>query len=270
MSWYAMKRGWMDSPVFADEPYTEREAWEWIISEASYDGKKKFNISGFPEQLPMGCLSFSYSFLAKAWKWNKAKVCRVLKRYEEWGMIETEMKRQQSVVKVLNYTKYQPNKNDIETVNDTEVKRKTERKCNKHKEVKEVEEVKEDITPISPLKEMECFEDFWIMFPRQRRGNKEKAEIAYRKAIKENRATEKEIIDGVRKYQGSDEVQRGYAKGAAAWLNDDRWSVDYTVTQRDERKADYMDGLATATANIHSRLQEDTDQHGMGDGFPEW
>lgn len=71
------------------------------------------------------------------------------------------------------------------------------------------------------------FEKFWFEFPKQRRGNKQKAKSAYAKAIKEKRATEGEIYDGVQAYKNSDEVREGYGKGAAAWLNDDRWANNY-------------------------------------------
>jgi hypothetical protein len=48
---------------------------------------------------------------------------------------------------------------------------------------------------------------------------------AYLKATQ--RASEEEINEAVIRYAGSDEVARGYAKGAAAWLNDDRWKSIY-------------------------------------------
>ena len=73
------------------------------------------------------------------------------------------------------------------------------------------------------------FPEFWDLFPRQRRGNKDKAEAAYDRALKEKRAGEGEILYGVRCYAQSSEVAKGWAKGAAAWLNDDRWTVDYST-----------------------------------------
>lgn len=87
-------------------------------------------------------------------------------------------------------------------------------------------------TPISPKGDISLlvsvgrFEEWWDLFPRQRRGSRQKAEEAYLKALK--RATEQEIHDGTRRYAGSREVRDGYAKGAAAWLNDDRWTSDYS------------------------------------------
>ena len=83
-----------------------------------------------------------------------------------------------------------------------------------------------DSPPLAPQKP-DRFEEFWGQFPRQRRGNKAKAMKAYQAALAEGRATEAEILAGVAAYARSDEVQRGFGKGAQAWLNDDRWASDY-------------------------------------------
>ena len=72
------------------------------------------------------------------------------------------------------------------------------------------------------------FDEFWEQYPRQRRGSKQKAEAAYRSALKRG-ADEKDILSGLLRYACSDEVSRGYAKGAAAWLNDDRWTIEYEL-----------------------------------------
>lgn len=144
MSWYAMERGWMDSPVFSDDPYTDRESWEWLISEASYDGKKVFSVNGKPMVLPIGFLSFSYSFMAKAWKWDKTKVFRTLLRYKEWGMIETNMKHRQVIISICNYSKYQPGKLENETILAPNMKLEKDLICNKPKEGKNKERKKEE------------------------------------------------------------------------------------------------------------------------------
>ncbi|TXH10074.1 MAG: helix-turn-helix domain-containing protein [Spirochaetes bacterium] len=78
-----------------------------------------------------------------------------------------------------------------------------------------------------PEPEQNHFDEFWEAFPRQRRGSKDKAMKAYTSACL--RASEGAIIQGTHAYARSDEVARGYAKGAAAWLNDDRWTNDYTT-----------------------------------------
>ena len=74
----------------------------------------------------------------------------------------------------------------------------------------------------------ESFDRFWSIYPKQRAGSKDKAYNSFCKAIKDKRATEEQIIHSAELYAKSDEVKRGFAKGCAAWLNDDRFNNNYT------------------------------------------
>lgn len=94
------------------------------------------------------------------------------------------------------------------------------------------------------------FNEFWESFPRQRRGSKEKAQIAYQNALK--RAEKKDILDGTLQYSQSDEVARGFAKGAAAWLNDDRWTNDYSA-----KPQQFTGGMAGISASSRQRVRDD-------------
>jgi hypothetical protein len=140
MSWYKMHRGWQSHEAFADEPFTEREAWEWLIAEASYDGKKPFNVSGEPVILPRGKLSFSLSYMARAWQWEKSRADRYVKRIAKWGLIETQSERGQTVITICEYEKFQGNQNEDETQGGREqdAERDAERtNFKKDKEIKE-------------------------------------------------------------------------------------------------------------------------------------
>lgn len=79
----------------------------------------------------------------------------------------------------------------------------------------------------------ERFENFWIEYPRQRRGNKEKAYRAYCRVIKDGRATPEKLLEAAKDYAVSDEVKRGYAKGCEAWLNDDRFNIEYKKQEQE-------------------------------------
>lgn len=81
----------------------------------------------------------------------------------------------------------------------------------------------------------ESFDRFWEEYPKQRAGSKQKAYQAYCKAIKEKRATEEQIFKSVQNYKTCDEVKRGFAKGCAAWLNDDRFNNEY-VPEKEQRE----------------------------------
>ncbi len=70
------------------------------------------------------------------------------------------------------------------------------------------------------------FLEFWHVFPKQRAGSRERAFTAWNHAINRGNGSQV-IIEGAIAYAESEEVLRGYAKGAAAWLNDDRWTVNY-------------------------------------------
>lgn len=78
------------------------------------------------------------------------------------------------------------------------------------------------------------FEEFWKEYPKDRAGSKDKAFSAYERAIKEGRSTVERLLDSVKKYASSTEVERGFAKGCAAWLNDDRFNVRYEQKTQDD------------------------------------
>ena len=76
-----------------------------------------------------------------------------------------------------------------------------------------------------------AFEDFWSCYPKQRAGAKDKARTAFAAAVKRTGQFAFQIVAKAREYAKSDEVARGYAKGAQAWLNDDRFLQDYKPAQ---------------------------------------
>lgn len=85
----------------------------------------------------------------------------------------------------------------------------------------------------------EKFLQFWNVYPRHRRGNRENAWRSWQRALVEERATEDEILRGAKSYTASGPGE--FAKGAAAWLNDDRWTWQTTDTavRMDEEKQDW-------------------------------
>lgn len=105
--------------------------------------------------------------------------------------------------------------------------------------------VKEEGTNVPSYSE--TFLEFWNLYPKQRKDTKEKSHKAYTKALKEKRGTEAEILDGLRSYVMSRDVAEGMAKGTVAWLNNSRWTWDYSP-QKDERQDawDALDAWAIA------------------------
>lgn len=78
----------------------------------------------------------------------------------------------------------------------------------------------------------EEFEKFWQEYPKDRAGSKEKAYTAYCRVLKEGRATSLELVATAKQYAKSREVADGFAKGCAAWFNDDRFLIDYEKREK--------------------------------------
>lgn len=114
VGWYRMWRGWQSNPVFKQEPYTEREAWEWLIASAAYK-PTPVQVGGKPYILNRGQLTYSLRFMAQAWEWQKSTVERYLCKLRDWGMITSEIGTFQSVITICNYDKYQTLRDKNET-----------------------------------------------------------------------------------------------------------------------------------------------------------
>ena len=76
---FAVSRGIFEHEFFEDEPFTEREAWIWLIREAAWKPRKVRSPTG-PITIQRGQCSCSVRFLADRWKWSKSRVGRFLRR----------------------------------------------------------------------------------------------------------------------------------------------------------------------------------------------
>lgn len=98
------------------------------------------------------------------------------------------------------------------------------------------------------------FEKFWTIYPKQRCGSQGKALSAYKSAL--TRTTTEKIHEATVRYAASDEVARGFGKGAAAWLNDDRWTCDYQSPRTASvGKTTYFDSVKNAARAANDIIQ---------------
>lgn len=96
---------------------------------------------------------------------------------------------------------------------------------------KEIYKEKESITKNREIPEKnkefpDAFARFWGVYPKQRAGSKTSAYRAFEKAVSRGNDAEN-IIRAAELYAESQEVKKGFAKGCAAWLNDDRFLNQY-------------------------------------------
>ena len=70
---FAIDRGIFDHQIFAPEPYTEREAWIWMIGAAAWKAQR-VRVGRHTISLERGQLAFSTRFLASKFKWSQGKM----------------------------------------------------------------------------------------------------------------------------------------------------------------------------------------------------
>lgn len=105
-------RGLFDHVDFAPEPFTEREAWLWLISEAAWQPKRvRVGSNGAIVVLARGELAHSLRFLADKWQWSVKRVRGFLDRSEKQERITRKRAHDGAhdgaIITICNYDKYQ-------------------------------------------------------------------------------------------------------------------------------------------------------------------
>jgi len=99
------RRIW-DHPAFAASEFSEREAFLWLVSEASWK-PRTVRAGRAVVNLERGQLCASIRFMATAWTWSKSRVDRFLKRLEKQDMVRAESGTGQLIITLCNYDEYQ-------------------------------------------------------------------------------------------------------------------------------------------------------------------
>ncbi len=103
---YAIDRGVFEHPFFKAEPFTEREAWMWMIGEAAWRPTRvRINRAMF--DVKRGELVHAARFLARRWQWSEARVRRFLERLKLERMIDALASSEATRITICNYDDYQ-------------------------------------------------------------------------------------------------------------------------------------------------------------------
>lgn len=116
--YYVMKRGWMDHPIFRKEKFTEREAWEWLISEACYE-PHKYRAGNTMITLARGQVPTSYRKMAEKWGWGVNRVRGFLDLLKNESQIVCKTDTGSLIISICNYSKYQLGEEKTDTQTDT-------------------------------------------------------------------------------------------------------------------------------------------------------
>lgn len=102
---FAVARAVFDHPIFAPEPYTEREAWMWMVGAALWK-PKQVRAGRRMAMLQRGQLMYAERFLAEKWRWSKSSVRRFLIRLQSESMATLDVNRDATLITICNYEKY--------------------------------------------------------------------------------------------------------------------------------------------------------------------
>ena len=233
--------------MISDENYITVQGW--MVNELGLTGNELLCyalINGFCQD-GNSVFSGSSKYLCEWLNLTKPAVFSILKRLHEKGLID-KIEKNINGVRAVDYKTlpvvkklYHPGKETLPPGKETLP----------HNIVDNIED--------NNKKEIykESFEKFWNEFPKERIGNKEKAYSAWKRAIKEKRTTEEEIIQAAKQYANSDEVKRGYAKGCQAWINDYRFKVQYAKEENEKEEKNIK--IAIGTFYLDNSMKEYAD-----------
>lgn len=103
---YAVARSVWNNPMFADEPYTQREAWLWLIGAAAWN-EREVRGRGAPVRLQRGEFFFSLRFLEERWGWTKSRVERFLSMLEKRDAIRDAERDGVKIYSICKYDDFQ-------------------------------------------------------------------------------------------------------------------------------------------------------------------
>lgn len=205
-----LARDFWDDTAFRSEPFTQREAFLWFVTEASWKDRPR-RVGESVVNLKRGELAASVRFMAKAWQWTPAKVQRFLEKLKSSEKICLKTDTGLTVISVCKYDQYQnkPNSTDTGPIQD-----RYTTDTNENKGVIRGKE-KKDISS-----DPDGFDEFWNVVPRK--DAKGAARKAFKAAIK--KASLSDIVSGMRAYAKSRDGQDPkYTAMPSTWLNAERW-----------------------------------------------
>jgi hypothetical protein len=145
---FAVSRAVFDHPLFS-EPLNPREAWLWLISEASWEPRRR-KLNGQIITLGRGQLAASHRHLARTWKWDDARVTRFLKRLKSEAMIEAATETGITVIAICNYDRFQFGSHDREAASEAPSEASARQERGNTEEIKELK-----ISPAKPRRAKE-------------------------------------------------------------------------------------------------------------------
>lgn len=223
---FAVDRGIWDHPIFRRQPFSEREAFIWLVSAAAYK-PRRVRVGSAVIELDRGQLAHSLRHLAGLWMWPEPNVRRFLKRLKSDAMIDADSDAGATRVTICNYDRYQrvalPGDADSDAVSDAEPTQQRRKRENK--------EYKEDIytSDSAPPKARKHpwpsdYRDwFWRLYPKK--VEKKPAMAALDRVHASDKTPWEAIVAGIEALISHVDAQ--YHPAPHRWLRDERWNDEH-------------------------------------------
>lgn len=104
---FAVDRGiWEHDLLTGSEPFSRREAWLWLVSEAAWKPHRR-RVIGRTFDLHRGELVASLRFIASKWLWSEPRVRRFMASLISSEMIDAKTDAGVTVITICKYDEYQ-------------------------------------------------------------------------------------------------------------------------------------------------------------------
>lgn len=130
---YILDRDFWTDDTFEDEPFTEREAWHWLIAHASYE-PRRMRVGSRIIQIGRGQVAVSLRSLAETFGWSVGKLRNYTRILIDAEKISTECNTQLTIITLCNYDKFQNRAKNPSTREDHEKHTKSTRAVPPYKE----------------------------------------------------------------------------------------------------------------------------------------
>jgi hypothetical protein len=205
---------WKDS-LFADKPFSEREAWLWMWEHASFKASE-FRHKNALYPIRPGQLPTSYLTLAAKFRWSRNKLRPFIALLQQTGKIRLEKDTPFLLITICDYCEMQNvNKEEGQQKDQQQDTGGTEEGQQMGPNRNKVNKVNKDISAIAS----QC-DQFYLAFPRkEKRGDAEKA---FPKALQ--KTSFEKIMVGVRVYSAKVAGEpKKFIRQPATWLNSESW-----------------------------------------------
>lgn len=218
-----LHRGWHDSPQFADEPYCERAAWCWLLTNAAWKDTTQRNHKGEVVQVTRGQYHTSIRRLAAEWGWSSKRVRTFLKALEKCGSTGTVSAQGGTVITICKYEDYQSAGHGLGTDTGTDSHTVGAQSGHTKEEGKEGKEEKNSAAAQRPP---DVSAEVWADFCRMRKAQKAPVTETAVKGIR-NQANKAgwSIEDAL-----AESVARGWRGFKAEWVKSSGFGRDDEMT----------------------------------------